>query len=728
MDPWTRFRLASLSCVLFLLTCAPEGEGAVRRRALLVGINDYTASTLGGRLYTPALPARDWPNLNGAVNDAAAMREMLVLLYGFERRDIAVLTDQEATRGAILQALERLAASATKEDVLLFYYAGHGSQVRNSATDEPDGLDESLVPADSRAGALDIRDKELRPLFNRMLDRGARLTVILDNCHSGSGARGLAPGARPRGVSADPRDVADATRSPRPEDRGALVLSATQDFDRAWETRDEEGRMHGAFSWAWIRAMRDSAAGEPAMETFLRAQARLRAETPYQEPVLAGNEEARLRPFLGVRVDRREGRFAVGVERVRADGTVVLQGGWANGLSLGSELREPRTDARVVIAAMRGLGRSEGRLTSGRLHSGALLEVVGWAAPPGRPLRTYVPRFRGDAAAIASLARAFSSAAAKRAIRWVADPTEVTPTHLLRWNGRDWELDGAAMDPLAAIETISAGASLFVQLPAASELVTGLSGATDSQRVASGRAGEPGPPESADYVLAGRLAGGRLSYAWVRPSVSASDCTALPARTAWTESAEALRASLRRLGKIHAWQVLESPPESRSPYRLALRRERDRRLVTGGAVTGEEKYSLVLRAAFAPPRVAPRYFYVFTVDSHGRSTLLFPRSGSVENRFPYGTSSPAEIALGDAAAFEPAPPYGIDTYYLLSTDEPLPNPWILEWDSVRAPPPESSTPLQQLLRLTASDSRSTRLLTPATWSLERLVFQSVPPG
>jgi hypothetical protein len=689
MDLWPRFTLASLTCVVFVLATAAEGG---QRRALLVGINDYTASSIAGR--TPAPPGRDWPNLNGAINDVAAMREMLVLLYGFDHRDVVVLTDQEATRGAILQALERLAASASKEDVLLFYYAGHGSQVRNSASDEPDGLDESLVPADSRAGASDIRDKELRPLFNRMLDRGARLTVILDNCHSGSGARGLAPDARPRGVAADQRDVADTARSPRPEDRGALVLSAAQDFDRAWETRDEEGRMHGAFSWAWLRAMRDSTPGEPAMETFLRAQARLRAETPYQEPVLAGDDDARLRPFLGVRVDRPDGRFAVGVEKVRADGTVVLQGGWAQGLSVGSELRSP--EARVVITAMRGLGRAEGRLESGRLRAGALLEVSGWVAPPARPLRTFVPRFSGD---VAALARTLSAAAAKRGIRWISDPTEVTPDHVVN--------AGAALDTLAKIP---AGASLFVQFPAPFDLSSNESA------------------EDADYVLVGRYVDGRLSYAWVRPSARADDCSPLPARTAWVESAEALRASLLRLRRIHAWQVLESPPESRSPYRLALRRERDRQLATGGAVTGEEKYSLVLRAASTPSRMPPRYFYVFTVDSHGRSTLLFPRSGSVENRFPLQTSPPREIALGDAAAFEPAPPYGMDTYYLLTSDEPLPNPWILEWDAVRSPPPETSTPLEQLLLLTASDSRSTRLLTPATWSLERLVFQSLPPG
>ncbi len=196
-----------IACVL-LVAAAVDLHAAERRRALLIGINDYTASHLGKHPIAPPAPGRDWPNLTGAVNDVRILKEMLPLLYGFAPGDIVTIIDQAATRVTILDAIKRqLVEPASKGDVLLFYYAGHGSQVRNSLSDEPDKLDESLVPADSRLGAADIRDKELRALFNQILDRGARLTVMLDNCHSGSGARGLPTGARPRGVKPDLRDV-----------------------------------------------------------------------------------------------------------------------------------------------------------------------------------------------------------------------------------------------------------------------------------------------------------------------------------------------------------------------------------------------------------------------------------------------------------------------------------------------------------------------------------------
>jgi hypothetical protein len=474
---------------------------------------------------------------------------MLIRVHGFERRDIVTLTDQRATRTAILKAIEQhLLKPATKGDVLFLYYAGHGSQVRNSLSDEPDRLDESIVPADSRLGARDIRDKELRRTFNRILDRGARLTVFLDACHSGSGARGgRTTGVRYRGVRRDERDVADGRKhGPRPEERGALVVSAAQDYDTAWERRDDEGQMHGAFSWAWIRAMRDASSHESAEETFLRAQARLRAETPFQEPVLAGNTDVRFNPFLGVSTDRRD-RAVIGVERVQSDGTVLLQGGWANGLSVGSELSvlgdAARITSRLMITQILGPGKSAARIETGRtlpqdVRSGALVEIVNWATSPA----------------------------------------------------------------------------------------------------------------------------------------------------------------------IHAWQLLESPPEMRAPYCLALRRASDGELVQENVVLGEETYRLVLRAATAlAANIPPRYYYVLAIDSLGRSSLAFPRGGSVENRFPIGNATP-EISLGDAGSIEIQRPYGIDTFFLLTTDEPLPNPWILEKDGIRAP-----------------------AVTPGTWSIEKFVYQSVAP-
>lgn len=602
--------------VLLALTAEPQPT----RRALLIGIDDYTASAIPG---PQSGLGRGWPDLKGAVNDAGILAEMLVLLHGFERKNIVTLTNQQATRANILEAIEQhLVRPAGKDDIVFYYFAGHGSQVPNAASEELDRMDESIVPADSRRGAADIRDKELRPLLNRILDRGARLTLLLDHCHSGGSFRGLPNGARPRGIAPAPPIVDAKSYGPRPEERGALVLASTQDLDAAWETPGEDGLMHGAFTWAWIQAMRDAVGGEPAQETFLRAQARLRVDKPYQAPAMLGRAEARLRPFLGTRIDRRDDRAIVAVEQVRTDGYVVLQGGWANGLAVGCELSPLGDRSRLQIITILGLGRSVARMKGGgaippAIRSGALLEVVGWAAPQGRPLRVWMPRTAGI----------------------------------------------GAIDGIVSVHD----------------------------------------PSHADYLLTSRFHGKRIQYAWSRPLVHSS----LPQRTAWTSDAKRLRGDLVKLRRLHFWSTLTSPPSTSASYRLAVRHERTRGLVQDGAVVGDQIYSIVLRASPPPAaQLPPRYYYVFVVDSHGRSYLVFPKGGSVENRFPIGSPAPAEILLGPPSAFRILRPYGIDTYFLLSTEEPLPNPLILAWDGVRA----------------------VRALTGTRWSLERLTLESVAPA
>ncbi len=695
-------RLAML-CAAAVLTLEVEAA----RRALLIGIDDYTASDLRGEPGARAVPGREWPDLPGPANDVHAMAEMLVLRYGFDRRDIVSLTGQAATRSAILQSLERhLLRPAERGDVLLFYFAGHGSQVRNSASDELDKLDESLVPSDSRLGAPDIRDRELGAFFNRILDRGARLTVILDNCHSGSGARGLPTGARPRGVMADPRDVRDPRNGPRPEGRGALVLTASQDFDRAWDTRDAEGTFRGVFSWALLRAMRDTSVSEPAQETFLRARARVTAETPYQIPVIAGNDAARRRPLLGTRAERDIGeRAIVAIERVRPDGSVVLQGGWAHGLAVGTELRVGDA-VFLTVTSIEGLSRSEAQPSSRSrsLRAGALAEVIQWAAPPSRPLRVWIPRTEESLQAIERVARSLRARAAERDVRWIEDPTEETATHVLRRVARGWELllPGGSVEQLpsdqaasGAVAHLPLSAALFVHFTAPASITRSV--AIERHGVVS-----VSDAREADFILVGRFVDGRLTFAWVRPATDRSDRTSLPPRTEWTRDPDSLHEAVVKLRRLFAWQTLESPAASRSPYRLHVRDVRTGAIVH--EIVGNTRYELVLRATETlPEELAARYFYAFVIDQSGRGILLFPQNDSVGNRFPSTDPPPREIALGQASAFAGAPPYGADTYFLLTTDEPLPSPWILQWDGVRA-----------------------RRM-PFGWSIERMVLESLPP-
>ena len=719
---------------------------AAPRRALLVGIDDYSASTLRGRRGPPAVD-RPIPSLNGAVRDVESVRELLIARYGFQAQDIVVLENQNATRHAIFAAIDQhLAAPSTKDDVVLFYYSGHGSQVLNTASPEVDQRDESIVPADSRLGAPDIRDKELSARLGCVLDKGARLTIVLDSCHSGSAVRGLPTVAAVRAVRPDLRDVRDAALPVPPEQRGALVISSTQDYARAYETRDSEGHYRGAFSWAWLRAVSQAPPDEAAVDTFARVRALMRAESPFQEPVLSGDTAARLMPFLGSRGAAATPPVELVVEKTTADGHVTLQGGRAHGLTVGTELC-PRGAAspRIRVIALFGLGRSEGQMLSETadgapaLKSGMLLQIATWAAPPGPPLRVWMPQ-RQERADIDTRVSEWCTALKAASVQCVGDPTQTTPTDVLRWVDEQWELVSAEGQPRrlgrapASSEIVSrlhGGAKVFIQLPAPAALVQELAlgpGTAHDGVLPTQRA------EDADYVLVGRSSGHQLEYAWIRPGSLEEDRSriALPPRTDWqsiedlSDGALVLRHSILRLRTIMAWQLLPSPAGSPSPYRLALVGP-DGKAIANDEIVGARKYRLVLRAvAKSHPR--PRYYYVFGIDSFGRSVLLFPLNGSVENRFPLESEDARwseEIPVGSVTV---AAPFGLDTYVLLSADESLPNPTILEWSGVRTRGPKGGTPLEELLSLTGGSMRSmVPLPTTSIWSIDRTLIVSRPP-
>jgi len=179
----------------------PRSQPAGRRRALLVGIDDYSASHFDVQPRLPPVPGRDWPNLKGAAGDAGLLEEMLGLIYRFDRRDIGRPhgSSRDAHRDpADARRTCEHRVQGRRSTLLLCRSWIAGSKL---LSDELDELDESTRPCGfacrrsrhSRQGAATI--------FNRILDRGARLTVILDNCHSGSGARGLATGADPEVLS-----------------------------------------------------------------------------------------------------------------------------------------------------------------------------------------------------------------------------------------------------------------------------------------------------------------------------------------------------------------------------------------------------------------------------------------------------------------------------------------------------------------------------------------------
>ncbi|MFB2882393.1 caspase family protein [Floridanema aerugineum] len=157
-------------------------QNTPRKLALLVGINNY-------------------PNdpLKGCINDTYLQRELLIHRFGFNPKDILLVTDEtniKPTRTGILEAFEEhLIKQAKPGDVVVYHFSGHGSQVFDPDTGASDQLNSTFVPIDREisksAEQIIVSDVMGETLFLLMSAlQTENVAVVLDSCHSGGGKRG----------------------------------------------------------------------------------------------------------------------------------------------------------------------------------------------------------------------------------------------------------------------------------------------------------------------------------------------------------------------------------------------------------------------------------------------------------------------------------------------------------------------------------------------------------
>jgi len=126
------------------------------------------------------------PNqLGGCLNDAADWAGVLTA-RGYQ---VLTVTERQATRQGILDALETMRSKVGSRGRAVFTYSGHGTFLPDLDGDEVDGFDEALVPIDyARSGV--ITDDDLFTVLSRRRT-GSRWVSISDSCHSGTLSRAL---------------------------------------------------------------------------------------------------------------------------------------------------------------------------------------------------------------------------------------------------------------------------------------------------------------------------------------------------------------------------------------------------------------------------------------------------------------------------------------------------------------------------------------------------------
>ncbi|MFD3622413.1 caspase domain-containing protein [Streptomyces sp. NPDC058676] len=265
------------------LVAAQGGRKSTKLHVVVVGVNRYHDSRIRDLSYARA--------------DAEAVAELVAKVHPDER-SIQILLDEEATKRNVMVAIgETLPRIAREDDVVLIYFAGHGSPETDGS---PDDTGRYLVLHDTEydniyATGIDM-ERELTRWFER-LHHTRLLLLVVDACFSGRAGGRTFEGPslrRRRSVMRGEPVVLNSLDL----GEGRLMLSACTDTQVA---REDSALRHGVFTHYLLHG--PSADGQPTtvgVHTLYEELARsVQAHTGgRQTPVINGRSELARLPYL----------------------------------------------------------------------------------------------------------------------------------------------------------------------------------------------------------------------------------------------------------------------------------------------------------------------------------------------------------------------------------------------------------------------------------------------
>lgn len=377
--------IALTAAVAVVAAFAPHTRPAPTSYALIVGISDYAnfGSEIGG-------------DLPGARNDAIAYRDVFIAQKGFAPANIHMLLDTEATRANIIREFKEWLPSVVKPgDLVVFAFAGHGSQAWDTNGDEEDGLDETICPTDVIKGnpQNDIPDDELNGLLKGIPTDN--VVVVMDNCHAGSGTRAVTPFSRPRSLSrnasADVARPGNATAGQPVNNAAAdvapasvLEIAAAQAdevaVDAEWPSENGGASTYGgAFTRNFVRNIWQSPAASYE-EIFEQTVEDMKRERFAQRPNIdAGTlkSKAAQPAFTAFGVKAGNGDASVPVTAVNG-ASIELGGGAAAGITAGSTYKSGDVTLRVTkVESSKAVVSAIG----GTVKAGDRARLINYVAP-----------------------------------------------------------------------------------------------------------------------------------------------------------------------------------------------------------------------------------------------------------------------------------------------------------------------------------------------------------
>lgn len=237
-------------------------RGAIRQRALVVGVSGYRAPII----KLPAVAA-----------DVRAIAKLLSSKDGvFQPTGVRILTERQATRSDVLATLKEVFSRAKASDTIFVYLAGHGSV---------DGAEYYFIPYDAKVDRLaetGVPLSEIKRLFDRTASK--RVFLWLDFCHSG--------GILARGGKADDRSAIQRAIGVI-SGEGKVILAACTPSQSAYE---DSALGHGLFTHALLRGLSGEAKSAHGEVTALSLYDFIDHQVghPKQQPMFHGELAGRI--------------------------------------------------------------------------------------------------------------------------------------------------------------------------------------------------------------------------------------------------------------------------------------------------------------------------------------------------------------------------------------------------------------------------------------------------
>ncbi|MCG2785812.1 MAG: caspase family protein [Anaerolineae bacterium] len=168
-------------------------------------------------------------NVPIAAKDAAAVAETLQTpaICGYPADQVILLTDQAATRAALLSALETLAAKIDADSTLFLFFVGHG--VYGSDGNYYLATHDSQLQGKQVLAGTGVSDAELLDKLRQIKAR--RMLLVINACHSGELSPSFDIGDETLDSQPPPQKLADAVLS---TGEGRITITACRPEQKSW--------------------------------------------------------------------------------------------------------------------------------------------------------------------------------------------------------------------------------------------------------------------------------------------------------------------------------------------------------------------------------------------------------------------------------------------------------------------------------------------------------------